>query len=940
MEKRTFPEWGLPMATRPKEEETEVWPGVSAPGVSPVATGATGAQHHPVADGGIARLAGVHRPQGVRLPKYSGAMPLEPYLAQFRIAALHYGWDGDESATQLALALEGSAVQVLMDLGPAAQRELQALTRALGLRFGQRAAADHSRELLAGRRRQEGERLGAYAADVLLYAQRGYPAYPAAVREDLALHAFLRGLAPPRLGQHAPRPSVLRWTRQSGRNRSCPTNPACSRPVPPGLASGRRSIASRMRTGRRFVRPGLQPSAPGSGRHPPTDVRPEVTGAVSSAMNRAIWPVTAPPRHHGLDPFGRRKTAVEWPSEGTTTPKAFSMVGALWGLYLHCRLDGRPCQALVDTGSTISLVRLGVLPGTTGALSGGGGGGGWTATRGRLTTVTGQEAGMRGRKQLVVQVGDQEVVHGFWLADIRDPCIIGLDLLIRWGVRVDVAGAAITVGAETVALQSWRGEHRGSGGQRSNRRVTDRVPRPRPCSKSRPTVKAVRALWLRSGVGLDTQQSEQLRLVLEDYGDIFAARDEDCRRTGLVQHAIDTGSARPIRLRPHRLALAKRQAAEDKNPEGQVARWLEALQEYDFEIQHRAGRLHSNADALSRRPCAALECRYCRRQEERADEPPTAGDAEGWLPLSARQLEQQQRADETLAAVRDWLEAGRRPSWPEVSARGADVKAYHSQWGCFQLHDGVVYRRWQDPRGKGDILQLLVPRVLRPQVLQLVHGSYLVGAPMERVGVDVLGPFPVTDSGNRYVLVAMDYFTKWPEADRLLAVHDYTRQDQAASGVRQKMGYDTRCRGRAFIPGDRVWVYCPISTPGWFLCEGGKNCRAAEVYVVELQWPLPLDYTSQSLTMTHKNRKAILSSLEFEQHTHCPPVLGVSRLFVYLMPTALSCSTDRGCNILEALLGLGETRFDFCQQRTSPALIQSPSTYPGWQHPVAYTVVV
>ena len=52
--------------------------------------------------------------------------------------------------------------------------------------------------------------------------------------------------------------------------------------------------------------------------------------------------------------------------------------------------------------------------------------------------------------------------------------------------------------------------------------------------------------------------------ILGEYGDIFAARDEDYRRTGLVQHAIDTGSARPIRLRPNRLALAQRQAAEGK----------------------------------------------------------------------------------------------------------------------------------------------------------------------------------------------------------------------------------------------------------------------------------------------------------------------------------------------------------------------------------------
>lgn len=29
--------------------------------------------------------------------------------------------------------------------------------------------------------------------------------------------------------------------------------------------------------------------------------------------------------------------------------------------------------------------------------------------------------------------------------------------------------------------------------------------------------------------------------------------------------------------------------------------------------------------------------------------------------------------------------------------------------------------------------------------------------------VDLLGPVPITNQGNRYVLVAMDYITKWPE---------------------------------------------------------------------------------------------------------------------------------------------------------------------------------
>ncbi|KAI3375670.1 hypothetical protein L3Q82_003972 [Scortum barcoo] len=37
-----------------------------------------------------------------------------------------------------------------------------------------------------------------------------------------------------------------------------------------------------------------------------------------------------------------------------------------------------------------------------------------------------------------------------------------------------------------------------------------------------------------------------------------------------------------------------------KEPEGQLVRWLEMLQDYDFEVRHRAGCLHANTDALSR----------------------------------------------------------------------------------------------------------------------------------------------------------------------------------------------------------------------------------------------------------------------------------------------------------------------------------------------------
>src|ERR1044071_8915068 len=34
----------------------------------------------------------------------------------------------------------------------------------------------------------------------------------------------------------------------------------------------------------------------------------------------------------------------------------------------------------------------------------------------------------------------------------------------------------------------------------------------------------------------------------------------------------------------------------------------------------------------------------------------------------------------------------------------------------------------------------------------------------ERVGIDFIGPFPKTEKGNRYIITAIDYFTRWPEA--------------------------------------------------------------------------------------------------------------------------------------------------------------------------------
>jgi hypothetical protein len=42
--------------------------------------------------------------------------------------------------------------------------------------------------------------------------------------------------------------------------------------------------------------------------------------------------------------------------------------------------------------------------------------------------------------------------------------------------------------------------------------------------------------------------------------------------------------------------------------------------------------------------------------------------------------------------------------------------------------------------------------------------KYLVGHPMDMIGIDVIGPLPKSKNNNRYILVIGDHFTRWMEA--------------------------------------------------------------------------------------------------------------------------------------------------------------------------------
>ncbi|CAL8282364.1 unnamed protein product [Merluccius merluccius] len=67
---------------------------------------------------------------------------------------------------------------------------------------------------------------------------------------------------------------------------------------------------------------------------------------------------------------------------------------------------------------------------------------------------------------------------------------------------------------------------------------------------SEETHRAVEELCRWSGVGLSPTQKHQLQGLLEESRDIFAACDDTCTQTHLVQHEIDTGDAHPVHCWP------------------------------------------------------------------------------------------------------------------------------------------------------------------------------------------------------------------------------------------------------------------------------------------------------------------------------------------------------------------------------------------------------
>ena len=306
-----------------------------------------------------------------------------------------------------------------------------------------------------------------------------------------------------------------------------------------------------------------------------------------------------------------------------------------------------------------------------------------------------------------------------------------------------------------------------------------------------------------------------------------------------------------------------------RNVEGQLARWIEAVAQFNFKIVHRAGRFHGNADGLSRissecdclnagkdvnsLPCGG--CIHCvnkhqqwQRFEDHVDdvvplaircattvEEAPAEAAAGISFQTDVDWSEEQIRDPEIGILHRWLEEG-EPTSEVLYLQSSTTKRLWTLRSLLELKDGILYYKWTNLVNQAPRQLIVVPFQLRRTILALAHDVktaghpgqlrtrlkillhffwpgitsdvrqfvescktcntqkkgnrtrraqmklHHAGSPMERVHVDILGPFVESCQGNRYVLVMVDQFTKWIE---LAPLADQTAQIVAETLVHQ-----------------------------------------------------------------------------------------------------------------------------------------------------------
>ncbi|CAG2247042.1 Transposon Ty3-I Gag-Pol polyprotein,Transposon Ty3-G Gag-Pol polyprotein,Retrovirus-related Pol polyprotein from transposon 297 [Mytilus edulis] len=173
-----------------------------------------------------------------------------------------------------------------------------------------------------------------------------------------------------------------------------------------------------------------------------------------------------------------------------------------------------------------------------------------------------------------------------------------------------------------------------------------------------------------------------------------------------------------------------------KEPQGQLARWIESLSQYNFDIQHRPGTKHSNADAMSRNSnendlCIHLKegnldssCAECIEWKQEwsefrkkvdnvknlTDKPmirnitqSSDGNCSSWLTkYTEKEMSTFQKEDPDYSFLHKWMDAEETPDRDKCASFSPAVRHYWLNWINLVRIGGVIYQKWREVKSMLD----------------------------------------------------------------------------------------------------------------------------------------------------------------------------------------------------------------------------------------------
>jgi len=156
---------------------------------------------------------------------------------------------------------------------------------------------------------------------------------------------------------------------------------------------------------------------------------------------------------------------------------------------------------------------------------------------------------------------------------------------------------------------------------------------------------------------------------------------------------------------------------------------LTFIEQFDYEVVHRPGTKHGNADGLSRR---APEKDDTDEDIDGEDEPLKnevriirGENGEGTSVLVGETLRQQQEEDPEFGEViKLRLANSEAPNSEDIQTESKLTKKMVMKWEELKLQDGVVYRsKESSKKGEPNFKQLLLPRTQVEEALRQCHAS-------------------------------------------------------------------------------------------------------------------------------------------------------------------------------------------------------------------------